>query len=187
MIKVANDTIANPDNTGGCWPTRHQELLLTAALAAPDAAHRAWLDWNRDIDLIDDTIDLGSYRLLPLVYTNIQPLDNDLPHIGRLKGLHRRAWVETQLHLRAGANILEVISKTLSQKDANRTKLNETKIIAQISFMPDQDATVVLQPGKEPFHFPTPFVTAQLAPILGFGFLAVGAMRRNHLNLTLGM
>lgn len=80
---------------------------------------------------------------------------------------------------------LEVISKIMSQKDTNGTKLNETEIVAQISFMPDKDASVVLQPGKEPFHFPTTFVTAQLATILGLGFFAVCPMRSNHLDLAL--
>lgn len=84
-------------------------------------------------------------------------------------------------------NRLEVISKTLLQKDANQTKLNKSEIVAQIAFMPDQDTAVVLQLGKEPFHFPTTFVTTRLAPTLRLGSLAVGTMRRKHLNLTLDM
>ncbi|MEX1018197.1 MAG: nucleotidyltransferase family protein, partial [Litorilinea sp.] len=67
--------------------------------------------WNREVDLIEDLVDLGSFRLLPLVYHNLrQTIDADgqeVPHLGRLRGIHRRTWVENQVRFRACVQILE--------------------------------------------------------------------------------
>ena len=41
----------------------------------------------------------------------------------------------------------------------------------------------VLQPRKEPFDFPPPFVAAKLSPVLRFSAFAIGFGRRNKLNL----
>lgn len=63
--------------------------------------------------------------------------------------------------------------------------MNEAEVVAQVAFIPDQDAAVVLQPGKEPLHFPAAFVAAQLATILGLGLGAVAAVRSDQFNLAL--
>ena len=63
--------------------------------------------------------------------------------------------------------------------------MDETEIVAQVAVMPDQDAAIVLQPGKEPLDLPTAFVATQLAPILGLGLGAVAAVRCDEFNLAL--
>ena len=51
----------------------------------------------------------------------------------------------------------------------------------------DTESAVVLQPTNGAFHRPSPFVSAQLAPLLGFVLgLPVGAVRSDHLHALLG-
>lgn len=109
MIRVRTDTEQNPEETGGCWPTRHQKLLLRAALLEKSPAQAAWLQWNREVDLIEDLLDLGSFRLLPLVYHNLQRHGVDGPHMGRLRGIYRRTWVENQVRLHTCAQVIEAL------------------------------------------------------------------------------
>lgn len=79
----------------GYWPTPQQLLLLRAALWQGSAALSAWSEWAKQADL--DGLDLGSFRLLPLVYTNLQSLGLDHPWMSRLKGVKRRAWYANRL------------------------------------------------------------------------------------------
>lgn len=53
----------------GFWPTQSQKLLIVSALGEKDDAVDAWREWCKSNDL--ESIDNGSYRLLPLVYKNI--------------------------------------------------------------------------------------------------------------------
>jgi hypothetical protein len=107
MFKVNGDTRNNPDQTGGCWPTAQQELLLRAALLPGAAAQAAWQQWRTEVDVEEDHLDLGSFRLLPLVYHNLHKQGIDDPLMGRLKGMHRRAWVMNQLQFQACTQVLQ--------------------------------------------------------------------------------
>lgn len=80
---------------GGCWPTAHQELLLRAALGRGEDARSAWEEWKRAVNI--DEADWGSYRLLPLVYRNLQQLGVQDALMGKLKGVHRNTWYKNQL------------------------------------------------------------------------------------------
>lgn len=55
---------------GGCWPTPEQELLLRACLSAGNEAVDAFLEWKATADV--GTVDPGSYRLFPLLYSNLK-------------------------------------------------------------------------------------------------------------------
>ncbi|MGH7851583.1 MAG: nucleotidyltransferase domain-containing protein [Thermodesulfobacteriota bacterium] len=62
---------------GGCWPTPGQELLLRACLSAGSEASDAFLEWKASADI--DTVDPGSYRLFPLLYSNLKSNGIDDP------------------------------------------------------------------------------------------------------------
>jgi hypothetical protein len=84
-------------------------MLLRACLWEGQAALGAWAEWrHREPDL--DTIEPGSYRLLPLLYRNLGPdqLVDD-PDAARLKGVYRRSWAANQLGLRAGRRAIEAL------------------------------------------------------------------------------
>ncbi len=92
------------DNITSPLRTPSQELLLKAALLPGADALEAWQRWQSITDL--DDAPPGSYRLLPLIQRNLEPLGADYPDSGRLKGTRRRTWVQNQLLFRAAAHIL---------------------------------------------------------------------------------
>ena len=64
-------------NYGGCWPTPAQELLLRASLLKGDGAVSAFSEWKATADI--NTVDPGSYRLFPLLYSNLKSNGIDDP------------------------------------------------------------------------------------------------------------
>ena len=75
-----------------------QKLLLTAALGDGEAAIAAWREWSNGGNL--DRMDAGSFRLLPLLHSNLQRLGVTGPDVALLKGVRRRAWYQSQMLLR---------------------------------------------------------------------------------------
>lgn len=77
------------------FATREQELLLQAALLQGDDAVNAWNEWKKSINF-EDHLDRGSFRLLPLLYKNLQCHGIADPLMSRLKGVYRLTWCENQ-------------------------------------------------------------------------------------------
>jgi hypothetical protein len=82
---------------GRVWPTREQALLLRAALGDGDEAQVAWEAWRAATDF--DRLDGGSYRLLPLLYRNLERLGvgEEGTDLGRLRGIYRRTWYKNRI------------------------------------------------------------------------------------------
>lgn len=90
-------------------PSPTQLLLLRASLWHGQPAFSAWAEWRRrqpDLDTIDD----GSYRLLPLLYRNLTPRLAGDPDAGRLKGVYRRSWAINQLGLKVGRKAINALA-----------------------------------------------------------------------------
>ena len=79
-------------------PGPREALLLRAALFEDERGRSAWRAWRAEADL--DNIDQASFRLLPLVYRNLERLGEEDPWLGRLRGFYRRAWAENQILFR---------------------------------------------------------------------------------------
>jgi hypothetical protein len=77
-----------PKALDSCWPTSSQERILRIALSGPEIAKREWREWNAQHSLEHDQIDIGSYRLLPLVYKNLLRSDITAPNLNILEGLY---------------------------------------------------------------------------------------------------
>ena len=77
------------------FATREQELLLQAALLEGEDAISAWQQWKSIVDL-EGHHDNGSYRLLPLLYKNLQRYGVEDPFMQRLKGVYRLEWSKNQ-------------------------------------------------------------------------------------------
>jgi hypothetical protein len=54
-------------------------------------------------------LDEDSFRLLPLLYANLARIGCDDRLMGRLRGIYRHSWCETQLHLRRGAGAINLL------------------------------------------------------------------------------
>ncbi len=91
----------------GCWPTIRQELLLRASLLKGEHALVAWREWSAHADI--NTIDAGSYRLLPLLYRNLCEHGIDHPALPKLKGVYRQVWYKNQMLLHGTAEVLRLL------------------------------------------------------------------------------
>ena len=98
-----------PKALDSCWPTSSQEHILRVALSDPGMAKHEWLEWNAQHSLEHDQIDIGSYRLLPLVYKNLLRSDITAPYLNILEGLYKRTWLENQIKLHAYSEVLRAL------------------------------------------------------------------------------
>jgi len=95
--------------TKTCWPSPTQNLLLRATLLKGQDAINAWEQWIALVDF--DNIDLGSQRLVPLLYRNL--LDNGVQGslMALYKGVYRRFWLKNQFLFNRTKPVLEVLHK----------------------------------------------------------------------------
>jgi hypothetical protein len=80
-----------------CFPNATQELLLKAALFQGEDAIVAWESWRKLVDF--ESLQDGSFRLLPKLYRNLSQLGVTDSWMGRCKGIYRKTWYENQLRL----------------------------------------------------------------------------------------
>lgn len=80
-------------------PTPDQEILLRASLLKGEPSLQAWMAWAAEADL--DRVDPGSYRLLPLLYRNLQEQGVRHPLMTKLRGIYRMTWYKNGILFRA--------------------------------------------------------------------------------------
>jgi len=134
---------------GGFWPTEQQELLLRAALLNGRDAADAWKEWRSRVDIDDiNLLDPGSYRLLPLLYRNLNNQGVEDPLMMRLKGVYRLTWYKNQMLFHAMANILRSFHdagiETMVLKGAALTLL----CYKDYGLRPMNDFDVLIRPEK---------------------------------------
>ncbi len=89
-------------------PSSRQLSLLRASLWKGEGARDAWAEWRRqEPDL--DTVEPGSYRLLPLAYRNLSAELVGDPDAERLKDIYRRSWAANQFGMRAGRRAIDAL------------------------------------------------------------------------------
>ena len=59
-----------------------------------------------------------------------------------------------------------MVSKIPSEENEHASEVNEGQKVVDVSVVPDEDASVILKPGKEAFDFPAMGVPAQRTTIL---------------------
>jgi hypothetical protein len=81
---------------------------------------------------------------------------------------------------------LEAVSEK-SEQNNRAGQVEQAEETARVVLVPHGDAPVVLQPGKQPFDFPPPYVTPQWPPVLGGCFLSIShqAERRDDFDISL--
>ncbi len=75
-------------------PSAPQRLLLQASLLGKEASLHAWKKWQETTDV--DSVDVGSFRLLPLLYHNLTLHGIDEPSMQKYKGVYRYTWSKNQ-------------------------------------------------------------------------------------------
>lgn len=93
-----------------CWPDHRQRLLLTAALAEDDEALEAWRAWKPAISL--KSVDFASYRLLPMVYRNLQSFHGVDPYVDRLKPVVVRTGERNGKSLAAAFEVVDALDRS---------------------------------------------------------------------------
>jgi len=78
------------ERPGDIWPNATQQLLLQAALLPLAAARPAWQAWRAAVD--PQRLDVGSHRLLPLLYHNLRAHGLDDPSLPYYKAVYRQTW-----------------------------------------------------------------------------------------------
>ncbi len=90
----------------GFWPTNSQILLIESALGEKENAIVAWEEWCKFNDL--ESIDDGSYRLIPLVYKNIGEYIKSDKYWINLKEIYFNFW---ELNEKLAHSSKEIISE----------------------------------------------------------------------------
>ncbi len=72
-----------------------ERLLLRAALLDGADARQAWDGWRGSVGSIE-AVDPAAFRLLPMVYRNLEAAGVDDPDLPVLKGVYRYTWVANQ-------------------------------------------------------------------------------------------
>jgi hypothetical protein len=75
-------------------PKPTQELLLKSAFLPKEMASAAWAAWKELADIHD--IDLGSSRLMPLVYAHLKHSHAADFQMNKMKGIYRYTWAKNQ-------------------------------------------------------------------------------------------
>ncbi len=143
-------------------PTAAEELLLKAALWPGERGLDAWRRWRLDAPDID-VLDHGSYRLLPLVYSNLGPLLDEDPDVGRLKGVYRRSWAANQIVLRKGRAAIDAIQAAGVEVLALKGGGLVGSAYERLGARPMADLDLAVQPAAVP---------AAVAALRGAGFEA---------------
>jgi len=89
---------------GGFWPTRQQKLLLQACLLQGKDALDAWYKWKSTTDA--EQIDIGSLRLIPLLYQNLKAHGVDDTLMNKFKGIYRFTWYKNHILLHVMEKVL---------------------------------------------------------------------------------
>jgi hypothetical protein len=90
-------------------PSPQQELLLKAALLDGPEAVESWNAWRAQVRV--DDLDIGSQRLLPLLYRRLHALGVNHPDMERYKSVYRYVWVENQIRVRQAQIILDLLGR----------------------------------------------------------------------------
>ena len=109
-------------------PIKDHTLLIRAAIDPSPEAFNCWKRWLEMVDIETETLDIFSFRLLPLIYDNLAELNVEHTFIPKLKGIYRRSWLENQLSLQ---KIIPLI-KQLSEKGIKLLLLDDLNSIYRL-------------------------------------------------------
>lgn len=131
---------------GHFWPTPEQELLLQACLFRNQAGLEAYRQWARRVNL--ETLDYGSFRMLPLLYRNLQQLGLETSVLDKFKGAYRQTHYQNKLAFHRVAGLL----KQLARADIGTLVLKGAALIplyyGQAGVRPMTDFDLLVRPEQ---------------------------------------
>jgi hypothetical protein len=88
---------------------REQLLALRAAVLGGPRAAEAFGEWRERVDF--DATGAPTYRLLPLMYRNLEGRLEADPVLGRMRGVYRRTWVLNKIQLEEGERAIDALAE----------------------------------------------------------------------------
>jgi hypothetical protein len=133
------------------WPSPSQELLLQTALSSDELSLQAWRDWRSGAD--PQHLDVGSSRLLPLIFRRLhEPCVND-PWQPRLKQAYRQTLGRNSLLFHHAAHICDEFARlgisTLLLKGVPLSQI----YYADTGARPMSDVDILVTPAEAPRAF----------------------------------
>jgi Uncharacterised nucleotidyltransferase len=127
-------------------PNEAETLLLRAAFLEREPAIAAYKIWRERLDL--DALNLGSQRVMALLYRNLRAHGVDDPLMGRLRGVTRYAWFSNR-------NLIAAVKPVFRKLDESRIPFVLLKGMALVASLPEQmklrpmgDVDILVRPDQ---------------------------------------
>ncbi len=131
--------------SGSFWPTFTQEALLQLVFGEQDRVAARW-QALQPVDI--DTLELGSFCLLPLVYRRLSDLGVSDPLLPRLAGTYRSTWYKNQLQLERLSSVVEVLRARSIEPIVFGGASLAVLSYAQLGFRPIPQVDVLVRPSE---------------------------------------
>lgn len=96
---------------GGWLPSTTQTWLLKAALMPGAGALDAWQQWKSSTNFEHEEFAGGAFRLLPLVYCNLQRQSFADELMPRLKGIYRQNWYKNRVRFHQMGQLVQHLTE----------------------------------------------------------------------------
>jgi hypothetical protein len=144
------------------WPTPAQELLLGFCLQRDAAAaRRCWAEWKAMVPL--DDLDYASFPLMCKVWLRVAELGIAEPDLGRIKGLYRYQWAQSQVTFRGKRAVIDVLNSAGVPVMLMRGAALACTVYHEPSARGWQDTVI---------HVPMPEAARAVAALAGHGWMA---------------
>jgi hypothetical protein len=139
--------LRKPRPSGSFWPTSTQEALLRLVLGEQDRVGSRW----RSLQPLDiDTLELGSFCILPLVYRRLSAVGVADPRMPRLAGTYRNTWYRNQLRLERLSRLVEVLRPRGIEPIVFGGASLAVVSYPQLGFRPIPQIDVMVRPSQAP-------------------------------------
>jgi hypothetical protein len=128
--------------------SERQAQLLEMALAPPAEAAAAWRRFLAAADVA--SLDGACQELLGLLYRKLAASEEDVPELGRLKGVYRRDWYANQLMLRRTREALAALERADVEAMVLGGAALAPLLHSEVGARPMDDTVVAVRPSAVP-------------------------------------
>lgn len=138
------------NSPGNPFPNPLQQLLLQAALLQGNHAVDAYEDWKKSFNL-ETYLDHGSFRLIPLLYKNLNRYGIKDQYTNTFKGVYRQSWYKNQKLFYESAQILEFLYESAIRCIVLKGTALTILVYNDFGARPMADLDVLIPPSQADF------------------------------------